>query len=148
LEAKAARGGDVTEGPSINVDEFRHRPVNEIAALLPDKQAVEATIKDLQTANVDISAVRVLHGEKGADILDTTGEEHGFVTRIIRWLQTIGYDQNILAVYEEALDNGEALITVPCAPADSRRLGRLMLPHGAHGVIYFGPGTAETLTSP
>jgi hypothetical protein len=138
----------VTEGPSINVNEFRHRPVNELAALLPDKQSVDATIKDLQSANVDISAVRVLHGEKGADILDPTGEEHGFATRIVRWLQTVGYDRNILAVYEEAINNGEALITVPCAPADSRRLGRLMLPHGAHGIIYFGPGTAETLTAP
>jgi hypothetical protein len=58
------------------------------------------------------------------------------------------YDRNILDVYEEALDNGEALITVPCAQADSRHLARLMLPHGAHGVIYFGPGTAETLTAP
>jgi len=128
--------------------EFRHRPVNELAALLPDKQSVDATIKDLQTANADISAVRVLHGEKGADILDPTGEEHGFATRIVRWLQTVGYDRNILAVYAEAINNGEALITVPCAPADSRRLGRLKLPHGAHGIIYFGPGTAETLTAP
>jgi hypothetical protein len=148
LEARAAGGGDVSEGPSINVDEFRHRPVNEIAALLPNKQSVEATIKDLQTANVDISTVRVLHGEEGTDILDPTGAEHGFATRIVRWLQTRGYDRNILDVYEEALDRGEALITVPCAPEDSRRLGRLMLPHGAHGVIYFGPGTAETLTAP
>ena len=57
----------------------------------------------------------------------------GFTTRIIRWLQTRGYDRNILAVYEEALDDGEALITVPCAPADSHPLARLMLPHGAHG---------------
>jgi len=44
----------VTEGPPTNVDEFRHRPVNELAALLPDTQAVDAAIKDLQTANVDI----------------------------------------------------------------------------------------------
>jgi hypothetical protein len=132
----------------INVDEFRHRPVNELAALLPDKQAAEAAINDLQTANIDISTVRVLHGEEGADILDPTGAEHGFATRIVRWLQTRGYDRNILDVYEEGLEKGEALITVPCSPADSRRLGRLLLPHGARGVIYFGPGTAETLTAP
>jgi len=138
----------VTEGPQDNVDEFRHRPVNELAALLPDEQAVDAAMKDLQTANVDIASVRVLHGEEGARILDPTGAEHGFATRIVRWLQTRGYDRNILDVYEEALDNGEALITVPCAQADSRHLARLMLPHGAHGVIYFGPGTAETLTAP
>jgi hypothetical protein len=138
----------MTEGPMTNVDEFRHRPVNELAALLPDEQAVDAVINDLQTANVDISTVRVLHGEEGADILDPTGAEHGFATRIVRWLQTRGYDRNILDVYEEGLNKGEALITLPCAPADSRRLGRLMLPHGAHAVIYFGPGTAETLTAP
>jgi hypothetical protein len=132
----------------INVDEFRHRPVNELAALLPDKQAAKAAIEDLQIANVDISTVRVLHGEEGADILDPTGSEHGFATRIVRWLQTRDYDRNILDVYEEGLNNGEALITVPSAPTDSRRLGRLLLPHGAHGVIYFGPGTAETLTAP
>jgi hypothetical protein len=35
----------MTEGPSINVDEFRHRPVNEIAAILPNKEAVKAAIK-------------------------------------------------------------------------------------------------------
>jgi hypothetical protein len=148
LESNAAGGADVTEGPMINVDEFRHRPVNELAALLPDKRAAKAAIEDLQTANVDISDVRVLQGEEGADILDPTGGEHGFATRIVRWLQTRGYDRNILDVYEEGLNNGEALITVPCAPADSRRLGRLLLPHGAHGVIYFGTGTAETLTAP
>ena len=43
---------------------------------LPNTQAVDATIKDLQTANVDISTVRVLHGEKGADILDPRCSEH------------------------------------------------------------------------
>ena len=138
----------MTEGPQDNVDEFRHRPVNELAALLPDEPAVDAVMKDLQTAKVNVSTVRVLHGEEGARILDPTGAEHGFATRIVRWLQTRGYDRNILDVYEEALDNGEALITVPCAQADSRHLARLMLPHGAHGVIYFGPGTAETLTAP
>jgi len=63
----------VTDGPSVNVDEFRHRPVNEIAAILPNKEAVKAAIKDLETANVDISTIRVLHGEKGVQILDPTG---------------------------------------------------------------------------
>jgi hypothetical protein len=137
----------VSDSPMINVDEFRHRPVKEIAALLPE-QAVGAVIKDLRDANVDISEVRVLHGETGVQILDPTGTEHGFATRIMRWLQNLGYDQNILAVYEEALEKGEALITVPCAPEDRHRLSQLMIARGAHGVIYFGPGTAETLTAP
>ena len=131
----------MSEGPSINVDEFRHRPVNELGALLPDKASVEASIKDLSAANVDIATVRVLYGQRGADIFDATGSEHGSAARIVRWLQRIGYDRNILDVYEEALEKGEALITVPCASADSRHLAGLVLRHGAHGVIYFGTGT-------
>jgi hypothetical protein len=90
----------VTDGPRINVDEFRHRPVNELAALLPDKQAVKAAIEDLQDCRRRNLDVRVLHGEEGADILDPTGAEHGSATRIIRWLQTRGYDRNMLDVYE------------------------------------------------
>ena len=71
----------MTEGPSINVDEFRRRPVNEIVAILPNKGAVKAAIKDLETANVDVSTIRVLHGEKGVQILDPTGAE-GLGTRL------------------------------------------------------------------
>jgi len=78
--------------------------------------AVKAAIKDLETANVDVSTIRVLHGEKGVQILDPTGAEHGLGTQIVRWLQRLGYDRNILDVYEEALDKGESLITVPWTP--------------------------------
>ena len=81
----------MTGCPMNNVDEFRHRPVNELAALLLDKQAADAAIKDLQAAGVDISTVRVLHGEEGADTFDPTGAEHGFATQIIRWPRTRGY---------------------------------------------------------
>src|SRR5215203_284166 len=56
----------------------------------------------------------------------------------------LGATTGTFLTFEEGLNNGEALITVPCAPADSRRLGRVMLPHGAHAVIYYDPGTAET----
>ena len=69
---------------------IRHRPVNETAAILPTKEAVKAAIKDLETANVDISTIRVLHGEKGVQILDPTGSEHGLGTHIVRRLRRFG----------------------------------------------------------
>jgi hypothetical protein len=36
---------DATKGPLANVDECRRRPVNELAGLLPDEQAVDAAIR-------------------------------------------------------------------------------------------------------
>jgi hypothetical protein len=134
-------------GPSVNVDPFR-RPVHEVAALLPDKPSVDGVLEDLRNADMDVSGVRILHGEEGADILDPTGAEHGGAARIVRFFQNLGYTQNILAVYEEGLRQQGALISIPC-PADRRyEIRKLLLARGGHAIIYFGPWTAETLTPP
>lgn len=134
--------------PSMNVDEFRHRPVHQVAVLLPDKQAVDGVLHDLRNADIDVSGVRVLHGEEGARILDRTGAEHGLATRIVRFFQNLGYDQSILAVYEGGLLNQEALITVPCSPEGRYQVGRLLLARGGHAIVYLGANTVETLTEP
>jgi hypothetical protein len=63
----------VTGCPMNKVDDFRHRPVNELAALLLDKQAADAAIKDLQTADVDISTVRVCTARKVPTLLIQLG---------------------------------------------------------------------------
>jgi hypothetical protein len=134
--------------PEINVDRFQHRPTDAITALLPNSRAVDGALQDLRDVGVDISAVEVLHGREGSRILDRTGQEHGLRTRVVRWFQNLGYDENILAVYEEALDDGQSLLTVPC-PADSRyRVAGLLAANGAHGVIYFTANGAETLSGP
>ena len=133
---------------SVNVDEFRHRPVHEVAALLPDRESVELALGDLRSADVDTGQVRILYGEEGARILDRTGVEHGILTQIVRTLQNLGYDESILAVYDGGLRSGQALITLPC-PADRRYdVGNALRARGGRGIVYFGRGTAETLSAP
>lgn len=134
-------------GPSVNVDPFR-RPVHEVAALLPDRRAVDRALHDLGAADIDVSEVRILHGDEGARILDHTGAEHGVATRLVRFLQNLGYTQSILAVYDEGLRKHEALISIPCRADRRYAVGKLLQGQGGHAIIYFGPGTAETLTPP
>jgi hypothetical protein len=133
---------------AVNIDEFRHRPVHEVAALLPGREPVELALDDLRSADVDTREVRILYGEEGAHILDRTGAEHGILTQLVRTLQNLGYDENILAVYDEGLRSQEALMTVPCAPERRYEVGNLLRARGAHGIIYFGRGRAETLSGP
>ena len=79
-----------------------------------------------------------------------TGREPstGSSPRSVRTLQNLGYDQSILAVYDGGLRSGEALMTVPC-PAERRYdIGNALRARGGHGIIYFGAGTAETLSAP
>ncbi|KGN34979.1 hypothetical protein N802_00280 [Knoellia sinensis KCTC 19936] len=135
-------------GPHINVDVFRHRPVNEVSALLPDPTSITAVLAELPEGLVDPTAVQVLQGDEGVRIFDRTGEEHGFRSRLVRFFQQLGYDQNMLLVHEEGLKAGEALVTIPCSFGERLEVGRALRASGAHAIIYFGPGTAETLTAP
>jgi hypothetical protein len=133
---------------AVNVDHFIHRPVAAVTALLPDRQSVESALGDLQSAGFDAEHARILDGEEGARILDVTGAEHGFRTEFVRALQSLGYDQNILAVYDEGLRSGQALMTVPCAPFRRYEVGNVLRAHGAYAIIYFGAGTSEALSYP
>ncbi len=80
-------------GPLDNVDEFRHRPVNAVAGVLPTPDSAGEVVQELQSTGSDVSDIGVLHGEEGARILDRTGAEHGTKAKTIRFFQNWGYDE-------------------------------------------------------
>src|SRR3954470_7687569 len=133
---------------AVNVDHFIHRPVAAVTALLPDRRSMESALGDLQSAGFDAEHARILLGEEGARILDRTGAEHGFHAELVRALQSLGYDQNFLAAYDEGLRSGQALLTVPCAPVRRYEVGNVLRARGGHSIIYFGAGTPEALSYP
>ena len=134
--------------PPMNVDAFRHKPVHEVSALLPDEGSTDAVCEDLQKAGVDLAQVQLLRGEEGARILDKSGTRHGYGARLVRTLQNLGIDENALDVYDEGLRKGETLITIPCAIESARDIAYLLQPRGGHAMIYWGRGTRELLSGP
>jgi hypothetical protein len=134
--------------PPINVDIFRHKPVHEVSALLPEEQGTVAACQALHSADIDVAQVQILRGEEGARILDKHGTEHGYAARLVRVLQNLGIDENALDVYDEGLRKGETLITIPCERASARDIAYLLQPHGGHAMIYWGRGTRELLSAP
>ena len=134
--------------PPVNVDTFRHKPVHELSALLPDESSTTAACHDLGKAGVDLARVQILFGAEGARILDKHGTEHGYAARLVRVLQNLGIDENALDVYDEGLRKGETLITIPCERASARDIAYLLQPHGGHAMIYWGKGTRELLSAP
>jgi hypothetical protein len=87
--------------------------------------------------------VEILCGERGAAILDEHGRYHGLRARVVRAFQQLGYDQETLERFDEALRDGDLLLHVPARPADRYRIGALLQRHQVHDVGYFGPGTFE-----
>jgi hypothetical protein len=133
---------DVNE-PQINVDHFYHRPVYHVVGLLTEKSRIPAISSELESAGADVAAVEILCGERGAAILDEHGRYHGLRGRIVRAFQRLGYDGETLAIYDEALRDGDLLLHVPARPADRYRIAALLQRHQVHDVGYFGPGTFE-----
>jgi hypothetical protein len=96
-----------------------------------------------ELAGVDVAAVEILCGERGAAILDEHGRYHGLRGRVVRAFQRLGYDGTTLAMYDEALRDGDMLLRVPVRPAGRRRVVDVLQHHQVHDVGYFGPGTFE-----
>jgi len=129
--------------PQINVDHFYHRPIYHVVGLLTENSEIPAISKDLESAGVDVAAVEILCGERGARILDAHGRYHGLRARIVRAFQRLGYDETTLEIYDEALRKGDLLLQVPAQPAQRRRVVELLQHHHVHDLGYFGAGTFE-----
>jgi hypothetical protein len=129
--------------PQINVDHFYHRPTYHVVGLLTEHAEIPAISRELKSAGVDVAAVEILCGERGAAILDEHGRYHGLRARVVRAFQQLGYDQETLERFDEALRDGDLLLHVPARPADRYRIGALLQRHQVHDVGYFGPGTFE-----
>ena len=129
--------------PQINVDHFYHRPTYHVVGLLTEQSEIPALSSELASAGVDVAAVEILCGERGAAILDEHGRYHGLRGRVVRAFQSLGYDAETLQIYDEALRHGDLLLHVPSRPVDRYWIGALLQRHQVHDVGYFAPGTFE-----
>jgi hypothetical protein len=61
----------------------------------------------------------------------------------VRALQRFGGDGTTLAIYDEALRDGDLPMHVPLRHADRQRIAALLQRHRGHDLGYFGRGTFE-----
>jgi hypothetical protein len=132
-----------------NVDEFQPWPAHSVVALLPSYQDAVAAWEDLGRSGIDVTQhPRILQGEEGARILDRTGSEHGGVPRLRRFIQNLNSKQNVLALFDEGLRNGDALLTVASTHNSSDSIADVLQRHGGHAMYFFGEGIVESLSGP
>jgi hypothetical protein len=81
--------------------------------------------------------------------LDTTGERHGFLARLYRFVEKFGdMESKHLSEYKSELLGGHFLVAVD-VPDEDKRTGVLdvLKAHGGHRINYFGKWTVEGLSS-
>jgi hypothetical protein len=129
--------------------DFLTYPANKVLGVLSTPEELHAAVTELNNTGFNQEQVQVLCGEKGAERLDTTGERHGFLARLYRFVEKFGdMESKHLSEYKSELLGGHFLVAVD-VPDEDKRTGVLdvLKAHGGHRINYFGKWTVEGLSS-
>jgi hypothetical protein len=115
--------------------------LDQPAAAVPAKQA-------LVGKGFAPDAITILQGDRDADRIDGFGKSSGPLRKLWRVVQFTQADQMVdLVVYEAALRDGRAVITVHARRAEEReRAKRVLTAAGAHFRNYFGRVSTEDIS--
>jgi hypothetical protein len=136
----------------INTDPHQsgyvYQPTYAVTAFFPPGQDPRGALPELSEAGFPQSRIQVFTGEKGAALLDLSGEQHGAWVRFQRGLEKLLADEN--EIYQrvdhllrsggwvvEAFTSGDA--------AKKEQAVRIFKAHHAQEILYWGEWTIETL---
>lgn len=122
--------------------------VNRLLAVFDDAESATRATEELARAGFGPAAVTVLSGDEDAERIDSLGKASGLARKAWRALQFTQTDQMVdLVVYEAALRDGRAVVTVHTPRAEDReRAKRVLAAAGAHFMNFFGRLSTEDIS--
>ena len=130
-------------------DNFLRYPTNKLVGVVSTPEELRAAILALNKAGFGEDAIDVLCGKKGADRLDVTGEKHGPLARLYRFVEKFGdMEAKNLREYQQELLGGHFLIAIDAAEEDKRAQALTILQtYGGHRVNFYGKWAVTGLAS-
>jgi hypothetical protein len=122
--------------------------VQRLMAVLDQPEATAPAKEALVREGFAPDAITVLQGDRDADRIDSFGRSSGPLRKLWRVVQFTQADQMVdLVVYEAALRDGRAVITVHARRAEEReRAKRVLAAAGAHFMNFFGRVSTEDIS--
>ena len=140
---------DIPRKAPFNVNQFYRYPMNRVVAIFEEDGQVEAALRDLQRAGVDLAKVNVLSGRDGARLLDRSGASHGVGARLLRVLQLGGaFEGETLRQHAAALEAGGSVVYVPViSDDDEQRVADALRRSGGTYLVRYRRWTIDLLPS-
>lgn len=134
----------MTDQPERNEDRFYAYPMHRMVAVVDDNAALDAALKNLSEAGIDLGEVNVLSGPEGARLLDRRGSGHGLLGRLLRLAQWSASENDALEIHQQALAEGGLVLFVPVRGESRKvRVADTLRAAGGHHLQYFGRWTVE-----
>ena len=136
------RPGDIHQD-----SDFIFYPTNKVVGIIDEPDDCKAALLDLRAAGFTADEVEVLTGEEGAHRVDPTGEEHGRLGRIVRWLQKFGDMEPVhVKRHEQELLAGHYGIGVIAKEPETReKVLKILKTHRGHFINFYGKWMIEAL---
>ena len=128
---------------------FRLYPRGKMYGVFADLEGVRALTTRLVELGLESEKVEVLEGEDGITSLDPDGRHHGLIARLVRYLQSITDERDLVERYVRALLQGRYVVAVSLP---NRRevfddACRAFRDAGATQINYYGAFVTEQLSA-
>lgn len=125
-------------------DNFFHYPTNKLVGIVSTSEELQAAIVELNKGGFGEDEIDMLCGKEGADRLDVTGEQHGLVARLYRFIEKFGDMESELREYRQELLSGHFLLAIDAADEDQKaRALNILQSHGGRRVNFYGRWAVE-----
>ena len=120
-------------------------PTGRVLAVLDDRAAADAGAAAASALGIAQDRIERFEGAADANRFDATGERHGLVARLLRYMQFSLMDQlPAMAWYEAALREGKVVLAVRTrSRAQTLEVVRALKQAGGHFVNHFGRLSTE-----
>ena len=123
-------------------------PVNSVTGFFDSHDQLDPALQSLREAGFGDQDVGVFVGEEGAQILDLSGQRHGFAVQLWRHVEAIFSDQTELhQLTDQTLRAGGIVIGVRTDGDVEKKAtaSRILKAHQAHQINFWGPLAVERL---
>jgi hypothetical protein len=128
-------------------NEYLSSPRNRIVAVIDSQADTDAAVAALQSeGKITEGDVVVFKGQRAADKIDVSGEEHGVAGQINRTLQNYGDEKDYFYQKVAELEQGHNVVSVAAGDETQREtIKRILKQHKAHAMLYHGSWVVEVI---
>jgi hypothetical protein len=122
-------------------ENFTLYPTNRVVAFVDSKLDADEVCCELKDEGFDSNLIDASVGKEGLEFIDPDGVSHGFIAKVIRSWQKLGFGEEsaYLQKVKDHLMSGHAVISIPASSDEEKEKARKVLKqHHADSIRFYG----------
>ena len=125
-------------------DSFLTYPTNCLVCVIDKAEDARSLVHELNQRGYGEDEVRILFSEKGAERLDPLGEQHGWLAKLYRLMETAALESKTMREYYDELMQGHYVFMVQAEDRDeAEKVWPILQSYGARRTTFYGRWTIE-----